>query len=75
MSISEMIVWLFGLLCAAIVLCSPAACTANRHIQIERAIASGADPLAAKCAIEGENGESKLCLAFIVRTGAGGEKK
>lgn len=74
MSISEMIVWLFGLLCAAIVLCSPAACTANRHIQIERAIASGADPLAAKCAIEGMNDESNVCLVLAARVGVEGSK-
>lgn len=75
MKATEMTVWLFGLACGGVVLCSPAACTANRHIQIEKAIASGADPLAAKCAIEGENSESKLCLVLVARTGAGGEKR
>jgi hypothetical protein len=44
----------FGLLLLAVVLCTPSACTANRHNQITRAIESGADPLEAKCAIESE---------------------
>lgn len=75
MKVAEMIVWMFGLLCGAVVLCSPAACVANRHIQVEKAIEAGADPLEAKCAIEGLNDQSQICLVLAARAGTGGGKQ
>lgn len=48
------------------VLLSPAACTMHRHYRIEQAIAHGADPIDAKCAIEMDIGNSPLCIARAV---------
>lgn len=71
MTITEAITACVALLLAALVLSTPAACTANRHIQIARAIEAGADPIEAKCAIEGDNGQNTICvLAAANRKGA-----
>ncbi|MCY1559415.1 hypothetical protein D9M68_964550 [compost metagenome] len=51
-------------------LVSPAACTANRHTQITRAIEAGADPMEAKCAIEGDTGQSMVCVVLAANKGA-----
>lgn len=41
----------------------PAACTAHRHKMIAEVIKSGADPIAAKCAIEGDVERTALCIS------------
>lgn len=61
---NETITWCVGMLLGALVLSSPAACTANRHNQIAHAIEAGADPLEAKCAIEGDNSQNAVCIAL-----------
>lgn len=65
-SITDRFVTCFGMLLIAAVVASPVACTMSRHEKITRAIEAGADPLAAKCAIESENGSSALCMAVAV---------
>lgn len=62
MTLTEAITACVALLLAALVLSTPAACVANRHIQIARAIEAGADPIEAKCAIEGDNSQSIVCV-------------
>lgn len=49
-----------------LVLLSPAACTMNRHYVIARAIANGAEPIGAKCAIEADTNHDPLCIAYTV---------
>lgn len=56
-----------GMVLAAGVLLSPAACVANRHNQITKAIEAGADPLEAKCAIEGETEQTPVCILAASR--------
>lgn len=71
MNTQELITAICAMVLAAVVLSTPAACTANRHIQIARAIEAGADPIEAKCAIEGGNGQNTICvLAAANRKGA-----
>lgn len=67
MTITEAITACVALLLAALVLSTPAACTANRHIQIARAIEAGADPIEAKCAIEGDTGNTPACILAAAR--------
>lgn len=68
MTYQEMTVWIVGLLLAAMVLCAPAACTANRHTQIAEAIKAGADPTAAKCAIESDTASKPVCIIAAMRS-------
>lgn len=71
MNTQELITAICAMVLAAVVLLSPVACTANRHNQIARAIEAGADPIEAKCAIEGDNGQNTICvLAAANRKGA-----
>lgn len=65
MNAKEMILWAVGMVLFATVLCSPVACTMRRHQLVADAIAGGADPIAAKCAIESGDMDSRtssLCL-------------
>ena len=68
MNTQEMLATCFGLVLFAAVLLSPAACTANRHNQIAKAIEAGAAPLEAKCAIESENNSSLVCALTATRS-------
>lgn len=61
------IVWVVALLLGAAVLLSPAACTMRRHQQIAEAVKAGADPMEAKCAIEGENTHTPACIVIATR--------
>jgi len=61
-----MVVWVIGMLLLVVVVCSPVACTMNRHRLIAEAIKAGVDPIAAKCAIEGSNMTEPLCFAKVV---------
>jgi hypothetical protein len=63
MDTRTMVVQVIGMLLLAVVVCSPVACTMNRHRLVAEAIKGGADPLAAKCAIETTNTTDSLCLA------------
>ena len=58
-------VWMVALILAAAVLFSPVACTMNRQHLVAEAIKNGADPIAAKCAIEADSDSrtSSLCMA------------
>ena len=67
MNNQEMLTAITCALLVAVVLLSPAACTANRHNQISAAIQAGADPLEAKCALEADAGQSALCITTAVR--------
>jgi len=67
MNNQEMLTAITCALLVAVVLLSPAACTANRHNQISAAIQAGADPLETKCAIEADVGHSALCITTAVR--------
>lgn len=70
MNTQEMFATCFGLVLSAAVLLSPAACTANRHNQIAKAIEAGADPIEAKCAIEGESGRDPVCIVAAAKRGS-----
>lgn len=59
----DQIVTIFGFLALAVVVISPVACTMNRQAVIAEAIRGGADPIAAKCAIEADMGMSAMCIA------------
>lgn len=66
MNTKEMSVWIVAMLLIAALLASPVACTMNRQSLVAEAIKNGADPLAAKCAIEGDSGDNRtsaLCMA------------
>lgn len=60
----ELLVWAFAILCAALVLLSPVACTMARQQAVAKAIKNGADPIAAKCAIEGSTEHTPMCVAY-----------
>jgi len=62
MNAKEMTVWIFGIALLFALLVSPVACTMNRQRSIAEAIKAGADPVAAKCAIEGDQGYSPDCI-------------
>lgn len=54
-----------GSIVVALIL-SVTGCTANRHYQIRALIENtGVDPIAAKCAIEGEVTQAPLCMASV----------
>lgn len=66
MDTKTMVVWVVAIAAVFSLLFSPVACTMNRHHLVAEAIKNGADPIAAKCAIEGNSGDnrtSSLCLA------------
>lgn len=69
MSRNDALVTVLGLLLLFLFLVSPVACTMHRHYRIQQAIAGGADPVAAKCAIEEETDRSPLCIANQLRGG------
>ncbi len=63
----ELLVWAFAICCAALVLLAPVACTMVRHQTIAQAIKDGADPIAAKCAIEGDTNQMPVCIAAALK--------
>ena len=66
MDTKTMVVWIAAIAAVFALLCSPVTCTLNRQHLVAEAIKNGADPIAAKCAIEGDSGDnrtSSLCLA------------
>jgi hypothetical protein len=67
MDAKTMTVWIVGLGLLAMVLLSPAACTMNRQRMVAEAIRSGADPTAAKCAIEADSGHSPACVLVAMK--------
>lgn len=65
-----MTVWIVALVLAFALCASPVACVMNRQAMVANAIKGGADPLAVKCAIEGDSGDgrtSALCMATALR--------
>ena len=70
MDTKEMIVWVVCALLIAALVGSPVACTMNRQHLIAEAIKNGADPIAAKCAIESTEDSSRssvLCMAKALK--------
>lgn len=65
-NLRDTILWSLGMTLLAGVLCTAAACTAHRHAQITKAIEAGADPMEAKCAIEGYS-EDIPCILLAAR--------
>jgi hypothetical protein len=62
--------WALAAVLIAALLAGPVACTMHRQRLVAEAIKNGADPLAAKCAIEGDGGDSRtilLCMAFAMQ--------
>lgn len=53
----------------ACVLVTPVGCTIHRHAQITKAIEAGADPIEAKCALEGDS-LTQACLLIAAGKGA-----
>ena len=64
----ETFLWALAMVCCALVLMSPVACTVQRQQTVAEAIKGGADPIAAKCAIEGDTSMSPVCLAYAMRS-------
>jgi hypothetical protein len=62
MSKTDAFVAVLAIVLGAAVLLSPVACTINRHRIIAQAIKDGADPIAARCAIEGDTGYTPACI-------------
>lgn len=62
MTSKEMTVWIVGLLLTALVIVAPVACTMRRQEVVAAAIKAGADPIAAKCAIEADVSQSPMCV-------------
>jgi len=54
-------------ICLTVVLLAPVACTMSRQAVIAEAIKNGADPIAAKCAIEGDTTREPVCMAYTLR--------
>jgi hypothetical protein len=69
MSTQDCIAWCVGLVMVVALVAMPVACTANRHSQIAKAIEAGADPLEAKCAIEGDNSSNVVCVVLASKKG------
>lgn len=67
MSSREMAVWIVALVLAALVVASPVACTMRRQEVVAEAIRNGADPIAAKCAIEADTSISPMCVIAASR--------
>lgn len=67
MSASDAVVTSIGLVLLAAVLTSPVACTMRRHVVVAQVIKDGADPIAAKCAIEAGADQSPMCVARAMR--------
>ena len=67
MTTNETAVSILAIVLTATVLLSPVACTMNRHRVIAAAIKAGADPIAAKCAIETDIERSALCITVVQR--------
>jgi len=62
-----MVVAILAILAACVVLLAPVACTVNRHRVVAEAIKNGADPIAAKCAIEADTLQTPACALFAAR--------
>ncbi len=63
--VQETVVAVVAMTLMAAVVASPVGCTVNRHNKIAEAIRNGADPIGAKCAIEGESQNSNLCTDYL----------
>lgn len=59
----DAVVNIAGFMLLAAVVASPVACTMNRHALIADAVRGGADPIAVRCAIESDMGQSAMCIA------------
>lgn len=67
MNCKEMAIWALGLMLLAGVAISPVACTMQQDALVADAIKGGADPISARCALDGMNGTSPLCMARAAR--------
>lgn len=68
LGLNEMFVYSLATLCVAAVLMAPVACTVNRHRMVADAIKGGADPIATKCAIEADTGNTPMCVAYAMKS-------
>ncbi|KGG90828.1 hypothetical protein P245_15290 [Comamonas thiooxydans] len=59
----DAVVNIAGFMLLAAVVASPVACTMNRHALIIEAVKAGADPIAVRCAVESDMGQSAMCIA------------
>lgn len=64
---SEVFTWCMGFAAVVAVAALPVSCTKHRQTLVAEAIKNGADPIAAKCAIEGDSQDSKMCLVYAAR--------
>lgn len=64
---SELVAWLAGILMVGVVVTVPAACTANRHALVAEAIKGAPNPIAVKCAIESDTGNTAACIIAAMR--------
>lgn len=61
-------------LAAVLILTSPVACTIHQQAMVAKAIASGSDPIAARCALEGSSSSSVICVVKATQQAAGAPK-
>ena len=61
MNPSEFRMGILAIVAVAVVLLSPVACTMHRQRTIANAVEAGADPIAMRCALEGE-GTNPMCI-------------
>lgn len=67
MDTKTMIVWLVSILMLGTIICAPVGCTMRRQSLVAEAIKNGADPIAAKCAIEGDAGDNRTSAMCMVK--------
>ncbi|WP_054075002.1 MULTISPECIES: hypothetical protein [Comamonas] len=70
MNKKDFVVTVCGWSLLAMVAVSPVACTMNRHALIADAVKGGADPIAVRCAIESDMGQSAMCIAKALQQSA-----
>lgn len=62
MNPNEFRIALLAIVAVALVALSPVACTMHRQRTIAAAVDSGADPIAMRCALEGDAGTNPMCV-------------
>lgn len=66
MDIKDAVVSVLAIVCALLVLLSPAACTMRRQRVVAEMVERGASPIEAKCGVEMDTGSSPVCVAAAI---------
>ena len=68
MAKGTVVVWSVAIFCVAVVVLSPVACTMRQRELIADSIKAGADPIAARCALESGNPDKRTSSMCLVKT-------